>query len=112
MYVNRRQAKPSITRAGRHTFVQHLPEHKRLSELDYDVKLTFKDSTETALTREWSFSVDARDKMEITGYWNFSSKLKAVIGSDLVYLDGESGATASATEFGITTDFGVNDING
>ncbi|HAH97958.1 MAG TPA: hypothetical protein DCO70_01385 [Verrucomicrobiales bacterium] len=112
MYVNRRRAKPSITRAGRHTFVEHLPEHKSLSELDYDVKLTFKDSTETTLTREWSFSVDARDKMEITGYWNFSSKLKAVIGSDLVYLDGESGATASATEFGITTDFGVNDISG
>ena len=76
------------------------------------MKLTFKDSKGTTITREWNFSVDARDKIEITGYWNFSSGLKAAIGNPLQYLDGEKGATANATEFGSTGDFGIPDIDG
>ncbi|MED5381219.1 MAG: hypothetical protein VYC47_01510 [Verrucomicrobiota bacterium] len=112
LYVNRRLAKPSVTKDGRHTHIEFQPEHKSLSELDYNVKLTFDDSAGNNLTREWSFSVDARDEIEITGYWNFGSKLKAAIGSDLAYLDGPNGATASATEFGTTTDFGLPDIGG
>ncbi|MBT5619217.1 MAG: hypothetical protein HOJ65_00485 [Verrucomicrobia bacterium] len=112
LYVNRQRAKPSVTKDGRHTIIEFQPEHKSLSELDYDVKLTFNDSADNTITREWSFSVDARDEIEITGYWNFSSKLKAAIGSDLAYLDGANGATASATEFGSTADFGLPDIGG
>ncbi len=112
LYVNRRPAKPSVNRIGRHTYIDFQPEHKSLSELDYDVKLTFNDSGGTTHSREWRFSVDARDEIEITGYWNFNSKLKATIGSDLAYLDGENGATASATDFGSTTDFGIPDIAG
>ena len=73
LYVNRRRTKPTISTEGRHTYIHFQPEHKSLSELDYEVKLTFKDSEGTSFTREWNFSVDARDKIEITGYWNFSS---------------------------------------
>ena len=112
LYVNRRRTKPTISTEGRHTYIHFQPEHKSLSELDYEVKLTFKDSEGTSLKREWDFSVDARDKIEITGYWNFSSGLKAAIGSPLQFLDGEKGATANATEFGSTGDFGIPDIDG
>ena len=112
LYVNNRRSNPNISKAGRHTYINFQPEHKSLSELDYDVKIKFSDSKGNSIQREWSFSVDARDEIEITGYWNFNSELKATIGDNLKYLDGEKGATASATEFGFTTDFEIPDING
>ena len=112
LYVNRRRTKPSVSKIDKHTFINFQPEHKSLSELDYDVKITFKDSKGNSIKREWSFSVDARDKIQITGYWNFNNELNATIGNPLKYLDGEKGATASATEFGSSTDFGIPDING
>ena len=112
LYVNNRRSKPTISKTGKHTFVNFQPEHKSLSELEYDVKIKFEDSQGNLIQREWSFSVDARDEIKITGYWNFSNELKATIGNNLKYLDGEKGATASATEFGITSDFEIPDING
>ncbi|MBP7937327.1 MAG: PEP-CTERM sorting domain-containing protein [Phycisphaerae bacterium] len=49
---------------------------------------------------------------KVTGRWNFddpANGLKATIGNDLVYGDA---ATAAATEFGTTTNFGIADIGG
>ncbi len=49
----------------------------------------------------------------IRGLWNFANgDLSGVIGADLAYLDGPDGATAGATEFGTTSSFGIESING
>jgi hypothetical protein len=51
----------------------------------------------------------------ITGQWDFNNPangLAASIGQPLEYLDGASGETRNATQFGTTTSFGIPDIGG
>ena len=44
----------------------------------------------------------------ITGYWDFSNELNAITGEPLKYIDGdENGITATATLFGTTEQFGI-----
>ena len=49
----------------------------------------------------------------VTGQWDFTGgNLNATIGADLQYLDGTSGTTAAATQFGTCTSFSIPTING
>jgi len=53
----------------------------------------------------------------VRGQWDFAfiagkDQLGATVGQPLEYLDGTSGMTAMATQFGTTTDFGIPDIGG
>ncbi len=49
----------------------------------------------------------------VTGQWDFEfGDLGATIGKPLEYFDGADGLTKAGTEFGVTTDLGVSDING
>jgi hypothetical protein len=50
---------------------------------------------------------------QVTGQWDFrQGTLTATVGRNLGYFDGEGGATATAVQFGTTTDFGVPSIAG
>ena len=49
----------------------------------------------------------------VTGQWDFNfGNLSATVGQDLQYLDGASGSTATATQFGTCSSFGIPAING
>ncbi len=49
----------------------------------------------------------------VTGQWDFSfGDLGASIGSNLEYLDGSGGVSATTTQFGTTTDLGIADLPG
>ena len=49
----------------------------------------------------------------VTGEWNFQfGDLSASVGKDLQYLDGANGTTASLTQFGTCSSFGIPGING
>ncbi|MCD8534777.1 MAG: hypothetical protein LR011_08310 [Verrucomicrobia bacterium] len=81
------------------------------SEAEVSVELElFNSQSASLLARAFSFKVNAGQQIQVTGYWDFSNQLQAVIGSDLTYLDGAGGATEGATEFGTTTSFGIADL--
>src|SRR6185436_11554943 len=65
-------------------------------------------------THTWSFVIKPLDqKPSITGQWDFENgTLAATIGQALEYLDGPSGATATGTQFGTTSSFGIPGISG
>jgi hypothetical protein len=49
----------------------------------------------------------------VTGQWDFEAgTLAATVGVPLQYLDGVGGVTQAGTQFGSTTDLGVEDIGG
>jgi hypothetical protein len=49
----------------------------------------------------------------VTGQWDFEAgNLAATVGVPLQYLDGVGGVTEAGTQFGSTTDLGVEDIGG
>ncbi len=79
------------------------------AEIDASLKL-FDDDSNLLLERSYSFKVNAGKQVQVTGYWDFSNELQAVIGTDLLYLDGAGGATEGATEFGTTTSLEIPDL--
>jgi len=49
----------------------------------------------------------------VTGQWDFErGTLAGTVGAPLQFLDGAGGATEAGTQFGLTTDLGVDDIAG
>jgi len=57
--------------------------------------------------------VSAGGESPVAGQWDFQAgNLEATVGEDLEYFDGTTGQTASKTQFGTTTSFGIADING
>ena len=49
----------------------------------------------------------------VSGQWDFTfGDLSATVGKDLQYLDGAGGTTATLTQFGVCSSFGIPTING
>jgi hypothetical protein len=50
---------------------------------------------------------------DVAGQWDFDrGTLAATVGAPLQYLDGGGGLTETGTQYGVTTDVGVDDIGG
>jgi len=113
MRINGKNVEPEI---GRENGIITLTQSLNLnfaSQAEYDVFLSLKAKGET-VPQEYvfSFNVDAKNQIKVTGNWDFSTGLNASVGNNLEYLDGPDGATAGATEFGTTDSFELPGIQG
>ena len=113
MKINGENVEPAIVREnGIITLTQSL-NLNFASQAVYDVFLSLKAKGETVPQEyAFSFNVDAKNQIKVTGYWDFSTDLNASVGNNLEYLDGPDGATAGATEFGTTDSFELPGIQG
>ncbi len=113
MKINGENVEPTIAREnGIITLTQSL-NLNFASQAVYDVFLSLKAKGETVPQEyAFSFNVDAKNQIKVTGYWDFSTDLNASVGNNLEYLDGPDGATAGATEFGTTDSFELPGIQG
>ncbi len=85
------------------------------SDSETDVRLEFADASGQTHVREWAFSIVTAGGPEapVTGQWDFDQRsLAATVGAPLEFLGGPEGLTAQLTEFGMTSEFGIPDING
>ena len=113
MRINGKNVEPEIAREnGIITLTQSL-NLNFASQAEYVVFLSLKAKGET-VPQEYvfSFNVDAKNQIKVTGNWDFSTGLNASVGNNLEYLDGPDGATAGATEFGTTDSFELPGIQG
>jgi len=106
----------SVTKSGKLTTVVYNPNALR-STVTNIVQLVYSDSAATAksFTNIWSFSIvlSGAGIPAVTGQWDFDNgNLKATVGKDLQYFDGPSGTTASLTQFGKCSSFGLPSIGG
>ena len=113
MRINGKNVEPEIAREnGIITLTQSL-NLNFASQAEYVVFLSLKAKGETtAQEYVFSFNVDAKNQIKVTGNWDFSTGLNASVGNNLEYLDGPDGATAGATEFGTTDSFELPGIQG
>jgi len=113
MKINGENVEPTIAREnGIITITQSL-NLNFASQAVYDVFLSLNAKGETVPQEyAFSFNVDAKNQIKVTGYWDFSTELNASVGNNLEYLDGPDGATAGATEFGTTDSFELPSIQG
>ena len=113
MKINGENIQPEISKEnGLITITQPL-NLNFASQAEYDVFLSLKAKGETVPQEyAFSFNVDAKNQIKVTGYWDFSTELNASVGNNLEYLDGPGGATAGATEFGTTDFFELPGIQG
>ena len=113
MRINGKNVEPEIGKEnGMITIIQPL-NLNFASQAEYDVFLSLKAKGETtAQEYVFSFNVDAKNQIKVTGNWDFSTGLNASVGNNLEYLDGPDGATAGATEFGTTDSFELPGIQG
>jgi len=112
LLLNGRPVTPEMSRSGTQTTISYHP-GSPLTNITNTVVLTYPTGT-TTVTSAWRFVTKAlSQKRSVTGQWDFNqSNLVATIGLPLQYLDGSTGASQRACQFGTTTAFGVSDING
>ena len=115
MFLNGSPVTPQvIARSGNQVRVSYKPNATRADPAN-SIRLDFKDSANQSQSRTWAFtSVVAGGARTIArGQWDFDQgDLSATIGKPLQFFGGLGGTAATKTEFGYTTDFGIDDING
>ncbi len=112
VFLNNVQVTPqSVVRTGRQLKVRYNPSATRTT-VNNLIRVEFADTTGLAETNSWQFSMVAQQGVgtQVTGQWDFDSgDLAATVGSPLQYL---TPTAQTGTQFGLTTDFGLPDING
>lgn len=114
--INDADVQPQIQRVTNRTRIFYPPPWGGWSATNR-VRLDFADHTlpePRCHSRSWWFQAEnAQLKYQVTGLWNFDQgDLAAAVGFPLEYFDGPAGETARETRFGLTTDFGLPDIDG
>ncbi|MCP5516601.1 MAG: hypothetical protein H7A45_04985 [Verrucomicrobiales bacterium] len=115
LFLNNAPATPlDVTKSGAHTTVVFQPDPARTTA-DNRVRLEFADSAGGAHVQEWQFEINTSggNANPVAGQWDFDNgNLAATVGNPLAYLGGPGGIAAQKTEFGTTTDFGIDGIDG
>jgi len=105
-----------VTKTGGRTTVFYQPNATRTEAMNR-VHLVYQDnaSPPNQFTADWEFTitVSAGGESTVAGQWDFASgDLQATVGQPLEYFDGATGETATKTQFGTTTSFGIANIAG
>ena len=117
LFLNGAQVTPnSVTKAGKLTTIIYNPNALRTTVTN-NVTLVYSDNAGTpkSFTNNWAFTivVGGGGVAQVAGQWDFNNgNLAATVGKDLKYFDGPSGQTASLTQFGTCSSFGLPTING
>jgi hypothetical protein len=116
LFLNNVQVTPTVNRTGGRTTIFYQPNLTR-TEVTNRMRLVYSDNGTPAMsfTNDWQFTIRRRDlpPVNVTGQWDFDHcDLSATIGQPLEFLGGLTGQTATGTQFGTTTSFGIPDING
>lgn len=104
----------STRRDGRTYTVSYTPKATRINP-NNAVQVTYASTAGNSYTNAWQFTIVPAGNVTfpVTGQWDFDKgDLSATVGAALEYLDGAAGQTASGTQYGTTTSFGISDING
>ena len=104
----------TIQRVGNQVRLEYKPNVARVVALN-TLKVDYKDTAGVSATHSWQFTitVSGAPRTVVKGQWEFDQgNLSATVGRALEYLDGANGVSATKTEFGTTTSFGIPDISG
>jgi hypothetical protein len=115
LYFNDNVVTPqSVARVGNLVQMQYSPNSSR-TDSQNRLRLEFADTAGLKQTNSWQFTsaVAGGATTVVHGQWDFSEgDLRATVGRALEYFDGPGGVTASGTQFGSTTELGIDGING
>ena len=118
LYLNGVEVTPAIGKTNNLTTVLYNPNATRTAVTN-DVELVYSDNatpTAHSFTNNWSFTITVTgggNVPSVTGQWDFENgDLAATVGKDLQYFDGPAGSTATLTQFGTCSSFGLPLING
>ena len=117
LYFNGAQVTPSIGKTNKLTTVTYIPNATRTTVTN-TVTLIYSDNAGSpkSFTNNWAFTITVSsggNVPPVTGQWDFQNgNLAASVGKDLQYFDGPAGATATLTQFGTCSRFGIPLING
>jgi hypothetical protein len=101
-------------RNGRTYAVTYAPNATRTNP-NNSVQVSYTSAAGNSYTNAWQFTIVPAGNVTfpVTGQWDFDKgDLSATVGTALEFLDGAAGQTATGTEFGTTTSFGIADISG
>ena len=112
MFLNNQPVTPqSVVRTGSKLAIRYNPSATRAATTNL-IRLEFADTAGLAETNAWMFTSVAQQGVAtvVTGQWDFDNgDLAATVGTPLAYF---SPTAQAGTQFGLTTDFGIPDING
>ncbi|MEW6158528.1 MAG: hypothetical protein AB1813_13930 [Verrucomicrobiota bacterium] len=117
LFLNGTLVPHTATKTGNRTTIIYRPNVTRTNP-NNAFRLVYRDNsapTPVTIENTWDFQSTISTSVEnkVTGQWDFyKGDLSATVGKALQYLDGAAGASATKTQYGKATAFGLPLLNG